>query len=56
MEVKPKIKVKFTARMSIRNPDGTTREATLRGEKLVTEEEAKRYGYNPKRSGGRSRD
>ena len=46
-----KIKMKFTGRGTVKNPDGTKKDFTMTGEKLVTEEEAKRHGYDPKCSG-----
>lgn len=42
-----KIRMKFTGRGTVKNPDGTERKIVLQGEQLVTEKEARKYGYHP---------
>jgi hypothetical protein len=49
-----KIKVQMTAKGTVRNPDGTTKQIELKAEKLVTPAEAKKYGYHAIRSSGNS--
>lgn len=44
-----KIRAKLTGRGTVRNPDGTTKQIVITGEKLMTEQEARKHGYNPER-------
>lgn len=42
-----KIRVHFKAQGTVKNPDGSTRNIELHGSKVVSEKEAKHYGYHP---------
>lgn len=43
-----KVKMRFNATMTIRNPGQKPKTVPISGEKVMTESEAKRYGYHPK--------
>ena len=41
------VKVTMEGKGKVRQPDGTEREITIRADRLMTPEEAEKYGYHP---------
>lgn len=46
LDAQQKVKVTFRATLTVRNPSGKTVERPIVAEKVITKEEAKKYGYH----------